>query len=337
MEVSDLGEQILALNELSASLLVIIAAILLELVISRVPGIARWRLHTILQAPCQAIERKLNRQKRSDKTRLVRGLLAALVLILPALVLGTIATMGFVSSHPIIAGLGVTIILAFSLRLGLSIALAGALHKAIRAGNRDTANRLIRRYGRGDPAALDDHGLVRMAIQMQCRGWDRGLLAPIFWFLIFGLPGLFILLVIQAADEVVGRADHRLEAFGMVITRLDTILHLPASRLAGLLLIAGLAILRPGKIGAAFAAISQAARADFATNGRWVWGPVAGALDFALAGPVKGEKDRPWIGSGTAKLEPEAIIRSRLPLMTGGILLLLVLVLCFAAALAAGV
>ena len=123
----------------------------------------------------------------------------------------------------------------------------------------------------------------------------------------------------------------------MVITRLDTILHLPASRLAGLLLIAGLAILRPGKIGAAFAAISQAARADFATNGRWVWGPVAGALDFALAGPVKGEKDRPWIGSGTAKLEPEAIIRSRLPLMTGGILLLLVLVLCFAAALAAGV
>ncbi|HCI46435.1 MAG TPA: hypothetical protein DFI00_03990, partial [Rhodospirillaceae bacterium] len=83
MEVSDLGEQILALNELSASLLVIIAAILLELVISRVPGIARWRLHTILQAPCQAIERKLNRQKRSDKTRLVRGLLAAPVLILP--------------------------------------------------------------------------------------------------------------------------------------------------------------------------------------------------------------------------------------------------------------
>ena len=40
MEVSDLGEQILALNELSASLLVIIAAILLELVISRVPTAA---------------------------------------------------------------------------------------------------------------------------------------------------------------------------------------------------------------------------------------------------------------------------------------------------------
>ena len=163
--------------------------------------------------------------------------------------------------------------------------------------------------------------VVREAVELAARGWDRGLIAPLFWFLLFGLPGLFAVIVVQAADDVVGRGDQRTEAFGMVISRLDTILHLIPARVAGVFLIGGVALAKPGRVGAALKALVAAAKAGVMLNGRWALAPFAGGLDMALAGPGKAMKERAWIGDGTARLEPEAIGRAKLLIVFAGLLL----------------
>ncbi|MEM6901977.1 MAG: cobalamin biosynthesis protein [Pseudomonadota bacterium] len=334
--MGDLPEHVISLNALSASLVIAVLAILVELVLGQMPAFRHVRWQVALRGFCQGLERRLNRHKRSDGARLIRGLLLCLTLLLPALFLGTLMTL-FIGSlpPPIAAGL-VSLLLAGGLRFGAAWSVAGALRQAVAAADRQRANRLIRAHGRIDPAAMDDHAVVREAVELLARGWDRGLIAPLFWFLLFGLPGLFTLIVVQAADDVVGRGDQRTEAFGMVISRLDTILHLLPARLSGLLLLGGLSLAKPGRLGAALTSLRAAAKARVMLNGRWALAPFAGGLDMSLAGPSKAMKQRAWIGDGTARLEPEAIGRAKILVAFAGLLLAAALAAAFIGAVSVG-
>ncbi|MBV6631596.1 MAG: cobalamin biosynthesis protein [Alphaproteobacteria bacterium] len=334
--MGNLPEQIIALNALSASLAIGALAILIELIFGQAAGLRGLRWQVALHGFCRGLERRLNRQKRSDSARLIRGLLLTLTLLLPALFVGAILTFFIGNMPPPIAALLVSLILAGGLRFGAAWSVAGALRQAVAAADRQQANRLIRAHGRLDPAAMDDHAVVREAVELAARGWDRGLIAPLFWFLLFGLPGLFAVIVVQAADDVVGRGDQRTEAFGMVISRLDTILHLIPARVAGVFLIGGVALAKPGRVGAALKALVAAAKAGVMLNGRWALAPFAGGLDMALAGPGKAMKERAWIGDGTARLEPEAIGRAKLLIVFAGLLLTAAMAAAFIGAVTVG-
>jgi len=311
---------ILMLNQLSASLLVAALAILLEAFLLSLGPLAGWRWQAGLHSVCRGLERRLNRSKRSQSARLVRGLLAALLLLLPALALSQLLAMAVGRLPPQGALVLVALLLTGSLRFGQAWAISGRIRKAVLNGERDKANQLIERYGRREAGKLDEHGLLRAATEILARGFDRGLIAPLFWFLLFGLAGLLTLVAIQAADDVSGEENERLEAYGMVVRRLDMILHLIPSRLAGILMLLALLLAHPTRLRQAFRDLKRAHKAKIAVNGRWMLAPVAAGLNIALAGPIrqKGKTvKRGWIGDGTAKLEPEVLGRLRLLLLFG--------------------
>ena len=312
------------------------AALVFEVIISHLPGFARARWHGLLSGPCLALSRKLNRRKRSDKARLVRGLLITLVLVLPALLVGTVGTT-LLTNLPIgMDGLASLLILAASFRLGLNWQVAKATRQAINVDNRTVSHYLLRQYTVGDTSTLDDHGLIRRSVELLVRGWDRGLIAPLFWFLLFGLPGLFTLIVVQAAAEAARKTDFSGASFGLVIDRLDAILLAIPTRLAGFFLLMAIAFIRPGRLGAAWKAIQQGRLIHQADNGRWVLGPAAGALDMALLGPTPEQAKRGWIGTGTARLELTAIKQTAVLLSIASLLLTLTMILGFIGALSLG-
>ncbi|MEO0393120.1 MAG: cobalamin biosynthesis protein [Pseudomonadota bacterium] len=337
MDLTDIGGSDIALNALSASLLIGFAALLLEVVISYLPGFSRLRWHQLLAGPCAGLSRKLNRRKRSPNARLIRGLLVTVILVVPALLMGTVVTGIIINLPRGFDGLVVLLLLAASFRLGFYWQIARATRQAINVDNRKVSHHLLRQHTVGDTAALDDHGLIRRSMELLVRGWDRGLVAPLFWFLIFGLPGLFTVIVVQAAAEAARQTDFSGASFGLVIDRLDAIMLAIPTRLAGFCLLITIALLRPKRLGPSWQAIKSGRRLKQPDNGRWVLGPIAGALDIALLGPTPEEPKRRWIGDGTAQLEIHGIHQAGILLAISGVILALIMTLSFIGALSAGI
>ena len=92
------------------------------------------------------------------------------------------------------------------------------------------------------PATLDEAGVARAAIESLAENFSDGVVAPVFWLAIGGLPGAALYKAINTADSMIGHRTPRHEAFGWAAARLDDLVNLPASRLSALLLVAAAAL-----------------------------------------------------------------------------------------------
>ena len=148
-------------------------------------------------------------------------------------------------------------------------------------GGRIAVARIVGR----DPEALDEPGIARAAIESLAENASDGVVAPVFWFAVLGLPGLVAYKAINTADSMIGHRNERHEAFGWASARLDDIVNLPASRLTALLFtLVALAV--PGASpSAALTAIRRDASRHRSPNAGWPESAMAGALGLKLAGP----------------------------------------------------
>src|SRR5580698_1516674 len=89
-----------------------------------------------------------------------------------------------------------------------------------------------------DPASLDGPGVARAAIESLAENFSDGVVAPAFWYLVTGLPGMFAYKMANTLDSMIGHKSERYRAFGWAAARFDDVLNLPAAPIAGLLLAA---------------------------------------------------------------------------------------------------
>ncbi|MBF0560699.1 MAG: cobalamin biosynthesis protein, partial [Alphaproteobacteria bacterium] len=88
-----------------------------------------------------------------------------------------------------------------------------------------------------DPASLDAAGVARAAIESCAENFSDGVVAPVFWYVVFGLPGLLVYKTVNTLDSMVGHRSERYLAFGWASARLDDLMNLIPARLAGLYLV----------------------------------------------------------------------------------------------------
>jgi adenosylcobinamide-phosphate synthase len=144
-----------------------------------------------------------------------------------------------------------------------------------------------------DTAALDAEGVSAAAIESLSESFCDGIVAPAFWFLVAGLPGLIACKAINTADSMIGHKDERYRAFGWAAARTDDLVNFVPARLAGLLICA----VGPGGLITMF----RDAHRHASPNGGWPEAAMAGVLARQLGGPVayNGESaDRALLGSG---------------------------------------
>lgn len=164
-----------------------------------------------------------------------------------------------------------------------------------------------------DTAQLDEAAVSRAAIESLAENFSDGVVAPLFWTAVGGLPGGIAYKAINTADSMIGHKSPRHLAFGWAAARLDDVLNLPASRLS-LLWFAIAAMFTPGASpqGAWQAAWRDAGQHD-SPNAGWPEAAMAGALGLRLAGPrlYDGElTDDHWMGDGCADLTAADIHRA---------------------------
>jgi adenosylcobinamide-phosphate synthase len=135
-----------------------------------------------------------------------------------------------------------------------------------------------------DPDQLDEAGVCRAAIESCAENFSDGVVAPVFWLALLGLPGLIAYKAINTADSMIGHLNSRYASFGWAAARLDDLVNLIPARLSGLL-VAIVAPIAGGRTGTALKVMGHDAAKHRSPNAGWPESAMAGALGLALAGP----------------------------------------------------
>ena len=158
---------------------------------------------------------------------------------------------------------------------------AAALEKEGLEAGRLAVARIVGR----DTAVLDEAGVARAAIESLAENFSDGVVAPVLWLAIAGLPGAALYKAINTADSMIGHRTARYQAFGWSAARLDDLVNVPASRLAALLLVAAAALRAKSAASAAWRAMRRDAAKHRSPNAGYPEAAMAGALGLSLAGP----------------------------------------------------
>ena len=184
-------------------------------------------------------------------------------------------------------------------------AVADGLDRGLADGRRAVA--LI--VGR-DPERLDEAGVCRAAVESLAENLSDGVVAPLFWGVVAGLPGMLAYKAVNTLDSMVGHKSDHYRAFGWASARFDDLANLVPARLTGALLcLAGAPERAPLE---SCRVMLRDAPHHRSPNAGWPEAAMAAALGVRLAGPrVYGgvAVADAWMGDGRAEVTPADIRR----------------------------
>ena len=215
-----------------------------------------------------ALDERLNK----GTSRRLRGVVAVVILV------GAAWGLGWLISQIPFSGI-IEIFVGFTLLAQRSLiehvsAVAQALERSVEEGRRSVAMIVGR-----DVEALDSSGVARAAIESAAENVSDGVIAPVFWFLVAGLPGLLIYKAVNTADSMIGYRTPRHLEFGWAAARLDDVLNLIPARLTALLIAFEALSWAPMKAALREAVLHRS------PNAGWPEAAMAQRIGVALSGP----------------------------------------------------
>ena len=226
----------------------------------------------------------LDHRMNRGEGRKLRGVLATLVL------LGTGIGIGWLIH--ILPDFGVLEILTLAILLAQKSlvehvrAVAAALRRSVPEGRQAVAMIVGR-----DTTEMTGPDIARAAIESAAENLSDGVVAPVFWYLVAGLPGIVAYKLVNTADSMIGHMTPRYRDFGWAAARLDDLLNLIPARLTALLIALTHGWLDP-------APILRDAPKHRSPNAGWPESALAPVLNVALSGPRSYNgirKEYPWV------------------------------------------
>ncbi|MES2432745.1 MAG: adenosylcobinamide-phosphate synthase CbiB [Pseudomonadota bacterium] len=249
---------------------------------------------TWIGAPIRWLDVSLNHDAASDLSRRIAGVVTALVVIcgtggaawmlqcaLPAGWLGVV--IGGVLAWPLLA-------------LRSMYAHVAAVVSPLQINDLERARFAVSMIVGRNATVLDQAGVARAAMESLAENTSDGIVAPLFWGAVLGLPGIAAYKAINTLDSMIGHRTPRFEAFGWASARIDDLVNLIPARLTG----------------AIFALVSRAPRRAArvmwrdaglhrSPNAGWPEAAMAAGLGVRLSGPrVYADRvaDEPWVNAG---------------------------------------
>ena len=201
-----------------------------------------------------------------------------------------------------------------------------AVALALQSSNIETARLAVARIVGRDPSSLDEAGIARAAIESLAENASDGVVAPVFWGALFGLPGIVGYKAINTLDSMIGHRTIRHKAFGWAAARIDDLANFVPARLTGFLF----AVVAQSP-SAAWSCMARDARRHRSMNAGWPEAAMAGALGVRLSGPrvYQGSvAEEPWLNEGARDPRAEDILaglklyRRAMILLAGALIIL---------------
>ena len=219
----------------------------------------------------------------NNKTR-GAGVLAVVVLVGAALVVGLIMAA--------LPGIWAEVIVGAMLLAQRSLVqhvqrVADALRLSVSDG-RGAVAMIVGRDVRG----MDGPAVARGAIESAAENLSDGVIAPVFWFAVAGLPGLLAYKIVNTADSMIGYRTEKYEAFGWAAAKFDDVLNWIPARLTAFL------IWSVAEQKASWRDIIDDAALHRSPNAGWPEAAMAPALGVSLSGPRSydgAHEEFPWV------------------------------------------
>ncbi len=225
--------------------------------------------------------------------RRLKGVATVLILVAVALILGRLLEL----LGPIVEIVVCAILLAQKSLITHVRAVGEGLLTSLAEGRAQVAMIVSR-----DTRDMTEAQVARSAIESAAENLSDGVIAPAFWFLVAGLPGLLVYKVVNTADSMIGYRNDKYRAFGWAAARLDDVLNLVPARLTFVMIVA------LSSQWSRWREMVEDARRHISPNAGWPEAAMARALDIALAGPRSYDgqmRDLAWV-NGNARQEIDA-------------------------------
>jgi len=256
------------------------------------------------------LENQFNRENWSRARRKAMGVVTVILLVASAIVIGGALEDVF---EPGPFGILVKGLIASMLIAQRSLYQHVArVHRAFADGGLPAARQAVAMIVGRDPERLDESGVSRAAIESTAENFSDGIVAPVFWLALLGLPGLIAYKTINTADSMIGHRSARHQDFGWAAARLDDLVNLIPARLSGLL-VAIVAPIVKGLVLTSFRVMLRDASKHRSPNAGWPESAMAGALGIAMAGPrayAEGVVDDPFLNAEGRTAAPDDIGRA---------------------------
>jgi adenosylcobinamide-phosphate synthase len=249
----------------------------------------------------ESLDSRLNHPSTREAKRRRNGWIA-LLLLLAASVLPAIAVQYIMLQLPspialiVLASLASTLIAQRSLYEHVA-----AVADALDAGGLEAGRKAVAEIVGRDTRTLNESGVARSAIESLAENFSDGVVAPSFWGVLLGLPGMVAYKAINTADSMIGHHTPRHEAFGQASAKVDDVINLPASRLAALWIALAAWFHGDADVRRALVTVRKDAHRHRSPNAGWPEAAMAGALGLKLSGPRSYHgalTEEGWIGEG---------------------------------------
>jgi adenosylcobinamide-phosphate synthase len=254
------------------------------------------------------LDTRWNRPFDTQATRRLAGVAAALIVIALAAGAGWLLQEAMPSGWRGVVLLGVLAWPFVALR-SLHDHVA-AVRDPLGAGDIGAARQAVSMIVGRDPNQLDEAGIARAAIESLAENTSDGVVAPLFWGALLGLPGIAGYKAINTLDSMIGHRNERHEAFGWAAARIDDVANFIPARLTGFIFaFAG----DLENLSRAMSCMVRDGRRHRSRNAGWPEAAMAGSLGVRLCGPrVYDGKlaSEPWLNGMGSEPAPGDISRA---------------------------
>ncbi len=157
---------------------------------------------------------------------------------------------------------------------------------SLRRGGLEAGRNAVAQIVGRDVSALDESGVSKAAVESLAENFSDGVVAPVFWYALFGLPGILFYKAVNTADSMIGHRTSEYEHFGKPAAILDDIMNWPAARFAAALTFAA-SFFKQGTTNAK--RIAETTMRDApnhrSPNAGWSEAAFAASLGISLGGP----------------------------------------------------
>lgn len=197
-------------------------------------GDPRWLPHPVV-AMGKVIawgEKRLNKGNK----RMMKGALFSIILILSSYLIIFFIIKGLNYVNPYLSVAFSSVVVFFCLAGKTLIDEVRNVFVAVDSSVEEGRKQVARIVGR-DTSALSPQQIRTAALETLSENLSDGVIAPLFWFILLGVPGMFAYKMVNTLDSMIGYKSDRYRQFGCWAARIDDVANYIPARLTSLLMI----------------------------------------------------------------------------------------------------
>ncbi len=284
--------------------------LLLAFVLDLLIGDPRWLPHPVrfIGSAISTMERVLRSAVASPAAERTAGFVLVIVIVAPVYFLtGVIVLLlnRLSEQVSVLAGTAALVVLtATTIATHGLLRSAGLVISSIREGSLESARKHVSMIVGRDTGELSEQGVLRATIETLAENLSDGIVAPLFYLALGGLPLAMAYKAINTLDSMVGYKSDRYRYFGWAAARVDDAANYLPARLTGLIIAVAAFLSACVKDAAKGVAALRRSLAIMARDGRKHPSPNSGVPEASMAGAIGVTLGGPNVYSGVLINKP---------------------------------